>query len=97
MATLSEAEVQERLADLEGWELATGGGTPSIEREFELADFAAALAFVNRVGELAEAAGHHPDILLHGWNKVRLTLSTHSQAGLTEADFELAGQIDGLD
>jgi 4a-hydroxytetrahydrobiopterin dehydratase len=52
---------------------------------------------VNRVGELAEAAGHHPDILLHGWNKVRLTLSTHSQAGLTEGDFDLAGQIDGLD
>jgi 4a-hydroxytetrahydrobiopterin dehydratase len=97
MATLSETEVQERLADLDGWDIAKGDGPPSIECEFELADFAAALAFVNRVGELAEAAGHHPDILLHGWNKVRLTLSTHSQAGLTEADFDLAGQIDGLD
>ena len=96
MATLSEVEVQERLADLDGWDLAAGDGQPSIEREFAFADFAAALAFVNRVGELAEAAGHHPDILLHGWNKVRLTLSTHSQAGLTEADFGLAGQIDGL-
>ncbi|HEX9481828.1 MAG TPA: 4a-hydroxytetrahydrobiopterin dehydratase [Solirubrobacteraceae bacterium] len=96
MATLSEVEVQERLADLDGWDLAAGDGPPSIEREFGFADFAAALAFVNRVGELAEAAGHHPDILLHGWNKVRLTLSTHSQAGLTEADFGLAGQIDGL-
>jgi 4a-hydroxytetrahydrobiopterin dehydratase len=97
MAALSELEVQERLADLEGWDLATADGPPAIERELEFADFAAALAFVNRVGELAEAAGHHPDILLHGWNKVRLTLSTHSQAGLTAADFELAGQIDGLD
>jgi 4a-hydroxytetrahydrobiopterin dehydratase len=97
MATLSETEVQERLAELDGWDIAKGDGPPAIEREFELADFAAALAFVNRVGELAEAAGHHPDILLHGWNKVRLTLSTHSQAGLTEADFDLAGQIDGLD
>jgi len=65
-------------------------------RERKLADFAAALAFVNRVGELAERANHHPDILLHGWNKVRLTLSTHSQDALTEADFNLAEQVDRL-
>ncbi len=65
-------------------------------REWKLADFAAAIAFVNRVAELAEAANHHPDILLHGWNRVRLELSTHSQGGLTEADFALARQIDGL-
>ncbi len=45
---------------------------------------------------LAEAANHHPDILLHGWNKVRLTLSTHSQGALTEADFSLAAAIDGV-
>ena len=51
---------------------------------------------MNRVGEAAEAANHHPDILLHGWNKVRLTLSTHSEGGLTEADFALAARIDGL-
>jgi len=51
---------------------------------------------VNRVAELAEAANHHPDIFLHGWNKVRLTLSTHSQGGLTDADFKLASQIDRL-
>lgn len=65
-------------------------------RDYELADFAAALAFVNAVGELAERANHHPDILIHGWNKVRLTLSTHSAGGLTEADRALARQIDGL-
>ena len=56
------------------------------------ADFAAAIAFVNRVAELAEAANHHPDILVHGWNKVRLTLSTHSEGGLTDADFALAAR-----
>ena len=50
------------------------------------------MAFVNRVAEAAEIANHHPDILLHGWNKVRLTLSTHSQGGLTDADFELAAR-----
>jgi 4a-hydroxytetrahydrobiopterin dehydratase len=96
MALLTDAEVQERLAALDGWRLATGDGPPSIERGFKLADFAAALAFVNRVGDAAQAADHHPDILLHGWNKVLLTLSTHSQGGLTEADFALAGRIDGL-
>ncbi len=52
--------------------------------------------FVNRVAEAAEAANHHPDILVHGWNKVRLTLSTHSEGGLTEADFALAASLDEL-
>jgi 4a-hydroxytetrahydrobiopterin dehydratase len=95
MALLTDAEVQQRLSALDDWRLATGDGPPSIEREFKLPDFAAAMAFVNRVGDAAQAADHHPDILLHGWNKVRLTLSTHSQGGLTEADFALAGRIDG--
>jgi 4a-hydroxytetrahydrobiopterin dehydratase len=96
MARLSDAEVHEALSALDGWRLVTGDGPPSIEREFKLPDFAAALAFVNRVGDAAQAADHHPDILLHGWNKVLLTLSTHSQGALTEADFALAGRIDEL-
>ena len=62
----------------------------------KLHDFVAALDFVRAVGDAAEAANHHPDILVHGWNKVRLTLSTHSEGGLTEADFALAGKIDGI-
>jgi 4a-hydroxytetrahydrobiopterin dehydratase len=93
MALLDEAEVQERLGSLADWQRGEGS---SIERERTFPDFAAAIDFVNRVAELAEAANHHPDILLHGWNKVRLTLSTHSQGGLTDADFALAGQIDRL-
>jgi 4a-hydroxytetrahydrobiopterin dehydratase len=96
MALLSDAEVQDRLARASAWRRAAGEGPAAIERDVELADFAAALDFVNRVGAAAEEAGHHPDILLHGWNKVRLTLSTHSQGGLTEADLELAARIDGL-
>jgi 4a-hydroxytetrahydrobiopterin dehydratase len=68
----------------------------AIVREWTLADFSAAIAFVNRVAELAEAAGHHPDIVVHRWNRVRLELSTHSEGGLTEADFALAEQIDRL-
>ena len=59
-------------------------------------DFAAALAWVNQVGELAESRNHHPDIAI-SWNKVTLTLSTHSAGGLTQLDLDLAAAIDGLD
>ena len=92
MALLSDAQIDERLAAAVGWDRGEPG---SIEKEWKLADFAEAIGFVDRVAEIAEAANHHPDILLHGWNKVRLTLSTHSQGGLTDADFKLASQIDG--
>jgi len=92
MALLSDAEIELRLADAAGWRRESAG---AIAREWTFADFAEAIAFVDRVAEQAEAAGHHPDILLHGWNKVRLTLSTHSQGGLTDADFELASRIEG--
>ena len=68
----------------------------ALVRDFEFANFAEALAYVNRVGELAEEANHHPDILVHGWNKVRLTLSTHSEGRLTDADRAMAERIDGL-
>lgn len=52
---------------------------------------------MNRVAELAEERNHHPDIFLHGWNKVRLSLTNHSAGGLTAMDFEMASQLDGLD
>ena len=68
----------------------------ALERDFEFEDFAAAMKFVSAVADAAEAANHHPDILVHGSNKVRLTLSTHSEGGLTEKDHELARRIDGL-
>ena len=67
-----------------------------IVRDWKFADFNAAMRFVNRVAELAEAADHHPDILVHGWNRVRLSLSTHSAGGLTEKDLALASRIDEL-
>ncbi len=68
----------------------------ALERDFEFPDFAAAIAFVNRVAEVAEDANHHPDIFVHGWNRVRLTLSTHATGGLTDADHDLARRIDEL-
>jgi 4a-hydroxytetrahydrobiopterin dehydratase len=67
-----------------------------IAREFKFEDFATAMAFVNRVAETAEEANHHPDILVHGWNKVRLSLTNHSAGGLTDADFAMAAKIDEL-
>ena len=95
MPKLTAEEIEQRLATLDGWALGDGDGG-EIVREWKLEDFAAAVALVDRVAELAEAANHHPDILLHGWNRVRLTLSTHSEGGLTDADFGLAAQIDSL-
>lgn len=68
----------------------------AITRELKFEDFAQAIAFVNRVAEVAETHNHHPDIQLYGWNKVRLELSTHSEGGLTRADFDMAAHIDDL-
>ena len=68
----------------------------AIVRDDQFADFAEAMRWVNGVAEAAEEANHHPDILVHGWNKVRLTLSTHSAGGLTDADLRMARRIDGL-
>jgi 4a-hydroxytetrahydrobiopterin dehydratase len=92
VSTLSDEQIEQRLRDAPAWRREDA----AIARELSFADFAAAIAFVNGVAQAAEAANHHPDILLHGWNKVRLTLSTHSQGGLTAADFELAARIDEL-
>jgi 4a-hydroxytetrahydrobiopterin dehydratase len=91
MATLSDQEIDERLAEVE-WEREDD----QIARELKFADFAEAMAFANRVAEVAEELDHHPDILVHGWNRVRLTVTTHSEGGLTAGDFELASRIDAL-
>lgn len=91
MPLLNQEEIEERVAAVE-WHRVDD----AIVRDAGYADFGQAMAFVNRVAEAAERANHHPDILVHGWNKVRLELSTHSEGGLTGADFELAAEIDRL-
>ncbi|HEX5147145.1 MAG TPA: 4a-hydroxytetrahydrobiopterin dehydratase [Conexibacter sp.] len=91
MALLSDDDITTALEDRE-WRRE---GT-ALVRDWRLADFAAAIAFVERVAELAEEADHHPDILVHGWNHVRLTLSTHSEGGITAADLALAQRVDTL-
>ncbi len=81
-------------ARLEGSEWKREG--EHIVRDWTWSDFKEAIAFVNRVADAAEEANHHPDIIVHGWNKVRLSLTNHSAGGLTDADFELAKTVDGL-
>jgi len=88
---LTEEEVSARLQNSE-W---TREGE-EIVREWKFKDFADAMTFVNRIADAAEEANHHPDILVHGWNKVRLSLTNHSAGGLTEPDFEMAKRFDAL-
>jgi len=91
MALLNRQEAAEKLASLPEWRLAGG----SIERTLTFGDFVAAMAFVNKVADEAENAGHHPDIDIR-WNKVRFALTSHDAGGLTERDFQLAAVIDSL-
>jgi 4a-hydroxytetrahydrobiopterin dehydratase len=91
MQMLTAAEAATRLKTLPQWKIEGG----ELTRTFVFKDFAAALAFTNRVGGLAEAAGHHPDIDIR-YNRVRLALVTHDASGLTELDFRLAADADGV-
>jgi 4a-hydroxytetrahydrobiopterin dehydratase len=88
---LPEADVAAALAALPGWSRAGD----EIEKTFELATFAAAIAFVVSVGFLAEAADHHPDLDVR-WRRVRVALTTHDSGGLTAMDTDLARQIEGV-
>lgn len=65
-----------------------------LEKEYKFTDFKKSLEFINKVGTIAEEEGHHPDILLYSWNRVKLTLYTHAIGGLSENDFILASKID---
>ncbi len=91
MASLSETEIASRLSTLPAWRVESG----ELVRSFVFKDFSAALGFVNHVGALAEAAGHHPDIDIR-YNRVRLGLVTHDAGGLTAKDFDLAAGVDRL-
>lgn len=91
MARLTDSEIDDRLA-ASHW----GREGDALVRDFELQGFTAAMALANAVAGAAEAANHHPDILVHDYKHVRLTLSTHSAGGITENDFALAAAIDAL-
>lgn len=91
MTLLSDAEIEERLAGLVGWER----NRDAIAKTFDRGDFVGSVEFVRSLVEPAEAMGHHPDLAI-SWNTVTVTISTHSEGGLTAADFELAAKIDAL-
>ena len=91
MAELNVEQIKAALPAVKDWKKQSA----SIVRTYQFKDFLGAMDFVNKVAKVAEAANHHPDIDIR-WNKVTLTLATHSEGGLTQKDFELAKQIDGL-
>jgi 4a-hydroxytetrahydrobiopterin dehydratase len=91
MPRLSESDIDERLEGLDGWERSGD----AIVKEFDNADFKGSVDFVNRLTPEAEEMNHHPDLEI-SWSTVKVSLSTHSQGGLTDNDFELARRIDSL-
>jgi 4a-hydroxytetrahydrobiopterin dehydratase len=91
MALLSDAEIEERLAGLDGWERSGD----AIEKRFERGDFVGSVTFVDGLVGPAEEMNHHPDLAI-SWSTVTVTISTHSEGGLTGADFELATKIEAL-
>jgi 4a-hydroxytetrahydrobiopterin dehydratase len=91
MALLEQGEVERRLGELDGWSQEGN----AIARDFDCGDFAGSVAFVNRIAPAADELNHHPDLAI-SWDTVTVALSTHSQGGLTAADFELASRIDAL-
>lgn len=91
MALLGDAEIEEKLASLSGWRRSGD----AIEKEFKRDDFVGSVRFVDSLVEPAEEMGHHPDLAI-SWDTVTVTLSSHSEGGLTAADFELAAKIDAL-
>ncbi|MBN8866850.1 MAG: 4a-hydroxytetrahydrobiopterin dehydratase [Solirubrobacterales bacterium] len=91
MSLLSDQEIQDSLAELDGWSLEGR----RIVREFEFEDFVGSIRFVDSLVEPAEAMNHHPDLGV-SWNKVTVAISNHAEGGLTKADFELARKISEL-
>lgn len=91
MPLLSDDEITGRLEDLDGWERQG----EAIVKDYKCNDFAGSVKFVDALTPAAEEMNHHPDLKI-SWDTVTVSISTHSEGGLTENDFELAGKIDGL-
>ena len=91
MAPLGDEEIEAKLSELDGWERSGD----AIEKKFDRGDFVGSVEFVKALVEPAEEMGHHPDVAI-SWSEVTVTITTHSEGGLTENDFELAKRIDSL-
>ncbi len=91
MPLLTDQQIASGLEGLEGW----NRNGDALEREFGFEDFVGSVEFVKRLTPVAEEMGHHPDLAI-SWNKVKVSLSTHSEGGITDSDLELAGKLDQL-
>ena len=91
MPRLAEGDIEERLSGLDGWERSG----EAIVKRFDQGDFKGSVEFVKRLTPEAEEMNHHPDLEI-SWKTVTVTITTHSEGGLTEGDFELARRIDAL-
>jgi 4a-hydroxytetrahydrobiopterin dehydratase len=91
MPVLTDAEIDDRLSRYEGWERRGD----AIRKVFKFDDFRGSIDFITRITPVAEEMNHHPDLAV-SWNSVTVSLSTHSQGGVTDSDFELASEIDDL-
>ncbi len=92
MAVLSKENIDKKLESLDGWKFENN----SIVKEFEVKDFTQAMGLVTKIGIISEKADHHPDILIHSWNKVKVNYSTHDEGGVTEKDISLAEKIESF-
>jgi 4a-hydroxytetrahydrobiopterin dehydratase len=95
MAKLNDSEIAGLLPQVPEWVVIEEEGMKRLQREFSFGDFAEALAFTNRVGQLAEDADHHPRITTE-WGRVTLTWWSHDQGGMVAADIEMAKKVDAL-
>jgi len=94
VAPYTGEQIRENLAALPDWQLVEGGLL--IRRKYKFKDFVSAMSFLQKVGELAEAEGHHPDLHLTGYRHATVELTTHAIGGLSENDFVLAAKIDTI-
>lgn len=92
-STYTADEIAARLSDHPDWTLGEDG---QLHAALSFKNFAQVMLFVNAVAHLAESADHHPDLFIHDWSKLHITLSTHSAGGITDKDFALIAQIDAL-
>ena len=90
MSKLNQDQINSNLSNFSGWSFEND----SIFKQFQFKDFIEAVSFVSAVGLESEKMDHHPDILMFAWNKVKITISTHSAGGVTEKDFALAQKIE---
>ena len=95
MAKLTAVEIADLLPQVPGWSVITEDGMSRLNREFSFDDFAEALSFTNRIGQLAEEADHHPRLVTE-WGRVTVTWWSHSEGGMVAADIEMAKKVDAL-